>query len=128
MEPRRTERVSQAVLEELSAIIGFELEDPRLGEVDVAEVIIEAGARHARVRVHVAGDERRCADALLALDGARRLLRREVAERLRLYRMPELHFEADLEAGPGVRVGKLLREARKGRLKSGPESKKSTLE
>ena len=42
MEPRRTERVSEAMREELSAIIGFEMEDPRLGEVDVAEVIIEA--------------------------------------------------------------------------------------
>jgi ribosome-binding factor A len=128
MEPHRAERVSETIREELSEIIGYEMEDPRLGEVDVTEVIIGANMRHARVRVHLAGDEKMCADALLALDGARRRLRRELAARLRLFRMPELHFEADMEAGPAVRMGKLLREIREGRSESVLAGEKSALE
>ncbi len=128
MEPHRAERVSEAIREELSEIIGYEMGDPRLGEVDVTEVSIASDMRHARIRVHLGGDERSCADALLALEGARHFLRRELAGRLRLFRMPELHFEADMEVGPGARVGQLLRQARKEHPKFARVPKKSALE
>ena len=38
MDVRRILRVSEAVKEELTEIIGFEMEDPRLLEVDVTDV------------------------------------------------------------------------------------------
>jgi hypothetical protein len=40
-------RVTEAIREELSEIIGFELSDPRLGAVDVVSVALAPGSRLA---------------------------------------------------------------------------------
>jgi len=40
MDQRRMLRVSEAIREELTEIIGFELEDPRLIEVEVTAVYV----------------------------------------------------------------------------------------
>src|ERR1051326_4101927 len=95
MDEHRVQRVSEAVREELSEIIGFEMSDPRLTAVDVTEVHVSPDSRHAHVRVEISGDEREQEQALAALDHARHYLRNELARRLSLRRIPELHFAAD---------------------------------
>ncbi len=122
MDPHRSQRVSEAIREELSEIIAYEMSDPRIGLVDVTEVLITPDMRHARVRLHLGGDDHGRQDTLLALDGARYYLRRELAGRLRLYRVPELHFEADLGLGGESRLEQLLRQAREERPKSSGET------
>ena len=57
MDERRTLRVSEAVREELTEIIGFELDDPRLLDVDVTEVHVSPDSRHATVKIAARGDE-----------------------------------------------------------------------
>ena len=128
MDPYRSQRVSEAIREELSEIIGYEMADPRLGMVDVTEVLVTPDKRHARVRLHLGGDEKTQADALVALGGARHFLRRQLASRLRLFRTPELLFEADLEAGYQGRLEQLLKRVRKGRPKDAVPDEKSSLE
>jgi ribosome-binding factor A len=128
MDPYRTQRVSEAIREELSEIIGYEMADPRLGSVDVTEVMVTPDKRHARVRLHLGGDEKTQADALVALGGARHFLRRQLASRLRLFRTPELLFEADIEAGHQERLAQLLKRVRKGRPKVAVPDEKSSLE
>ncbi len=123
MDPHRTQRVSEAIREELSEIVGYEMDDPRIGPVDITEVLVSPDMRHARVRLHLGADLKSREDTLQALGGARHYLRRELAERLRLYRVPELHFEADLETVSAGRVESLLRRARKGRAKQGSPQK-----
>lgn len=115
MEPHRSERLSEALREELSELIGYEMSDPRVASVDVTDVVLAPDMRHARVRISCPGDEKQRLDALRALEGARHFLRRELAARLRLFRIPELCFEPDLEAGARGRVEELLRRIRKGR-------------
>ncbi len=122
MDPHRCQRVSEAIREELSEIIAYELSDPRIGVVDVTEVLITPDMRHARVRLHLGGDEHGRQDTLLALEGARYYLRRELAGRLRLFRVPELHFEADLGLESGLRLERLLKEARETRAESSEET------
>ena len=128
MDPYRSQRVSEAIREELSEIIGYEMSDPRLGLVDVTEVLVTPDKRHARVRLHLGGDEKTQAEALVALEGARHYLRRELAGRLRLFRTPELLFEADVEACHAGRLGQLMKRVRKGRPKDVPPDEKSSLE
>jgi ribosome-binding factor A len=128
MDQHRAQRVSEAIREELSEIIGYEMSDPRIEMVDVTEVFVGSDMRHARVRLHLGGDERSRAEALLALAGARHFLRRELAARLRLFRIPELHFEADLETAPDTRVWQLLKRAGKGRSRLIEAGEKSSLE
>jgi ribosome-binding factor A len=128
MDQHRAQRVSEAIREELSEIIGYEMSDPRIGMVDVTEVLIGAGMRHARVRLHLDGDEGSRTEALRALDGARHFLRHELASRLRLFRVPELHFEADLELAARARMEQLLKNVGKVRPKSGVAPEESSLE
>jgi|SRR5215471_3094249 ribosome-binding factor A len=118
MDERRTQRVSIAVQEELAEIVGFELEDPRLLEVAVTEVHVSSDGRYAQVKVALSGDERQQRDSLAALDHARHYLRHELASRLGLRHVPELHFEQDRNPDADNRIDLLLKRAKKSRGKS----------
>jgi ribosome-binding factor A len=115
VDERRTSRVSEAVREELGEIIGFELDDPRLADVDVTEVHVSPDSRHATVKIAARGDERAQIQALDALSHASGYLRRELAARLQLRHVPELHFERDKNPDADSRIDFLLRRAKKSR-------------
>ncbi len=95
MDERRAIRVAETVREELIALIGFESDDPRLLPIEVTDVHLSPDGRHANVRVAIRGNERDQKQSLAALDHARHYLRRELASRLTLHHVPELHFEHD---------------------------------
>src|SRR5215475_2941389 len=115
MDEHRVGRVSEAVKEELSEIIGFEMSDPRLAAVDVTEVHVSPDSRHAHVTVELSGDEKEREDAMAALEHARHYLRNELARRLNLRRIPELHFASDRLSTASGRVELLLKRAKKNR-------------
>jgi ribosome-binding factor A len=115
MDERRTLRVSEAVREELAELIGFELDDPRLLDVDVSEVQVSQDGHHANVRVASRGDERQQKAALAALDHARHYLRHELGVRLSLRHVPELHFELDRNPDADSRIEFLIKRAKKSR-------------
>jgi ribosome-binding factor A len=120
MDAHRTGRVSEAVREELSEIISFELEDPRLAGVVVTEVHVSSDMRHAHVKVGVeATDNPQPLKALKALEHAANYLRHELATRLSLRKTPELHFAIDEHPEAPARIELLLKRARKTR---GPEA------
>jgi ribosome-binding factor A len=115
MDERRTLRVSEAVKEELAELVGFELDDPRLATVGVTEADVSPDARHALVKVAAGGGEKEQRQALAALENARHYLRHELAVRLSLRRVPELHFALDRNARADSRVELLLKRAKKSR-------------
>jgi ribosome-binding factor A len=110
----RIERITEAIREELSEMIGYEMADPRVGSAIVTEVQISPDKRHAMVRVRVA-DNADSNATLEALGHARNFLRHELASRLTVYRIPELHFEADVSSELGGKMEHLLKRIRKGR-------------
>ena len=122
MDERRTLRVSEAVREELSEIIGFETDDARLLAVEVEEVHVSGDGRHANVRVAVRGNEREQELSMVALDHARHYLRHELASRLALRHVPELHFDRDRNPDADSRIEFLLKRAKKsrGRIENQP--------
>ena len=114
MDERRILRVSEAVKEELTEIIGFEMEDPRLLDVEVTDVQVSPDSRHAARQGGVcAAIEREQKQALAALEHARDYLRRELASRLQLRQVPELHFEQDKNPDVESRVDFLLQAGEK---------------
>jgi ribosome-binding factor A len=115
MDERRVQRVSEAVREELIELIGFEMSDPRLLPVEVNQVSLSPDGKHAHVTVGVRGDDRVRKDAFAALEHAAHYLRHQLAERLTLRRVPELHFQSDTAAGSEERIERLLQRARKTR-------------
>jgi ribosome-binding factor A len=117
MDPHRAERVAEALRAELEELINFELEDPRIGSVAVTEVLVAPDARKAQVRVRLEGSPDEQREAISALERARHFLRHQLAERLQLFKTPDLHFEADLAPDLGLKASHLLKRIRKGRPK-----------
>ena len=113
MDQHRTLRVSDAVREELSELIGYELDDVRLKDVLVTHVEVSPDMRHAHVKIGV--NEAGGAKAVAGLEHAEKYLRHELASRLNLRRVPELHFTLDSHPDAGTRVEILLRRAAKTR-------------
>jgi len=118
MDERRVLRVSEAVREELSELIGFEMDDPRVADADVTEVHLSHDGRHANVKVAARGDERRQRECIAALDHARHYLRHELGVRLNLRHVPDLHFEQDRNPDVESRIDFLLKRAKKSRART----------
>ncbi|MDX2179659.1 MAG: ribosome-binding factor A [Bryobacteraceae bacterium] len=120
MDPHRAERLSTALREELYELINFELEDPRVGPVDIPAIELAPDGRRAIVRVEASDPQ-----SLTALEGARGYLRRELAARLDLFRVPDLKFEAASEIASPERIAELLKRARRGRPRDFGAAQKS---
>ena len=114
---RRTERVADTIREEISQIVGFELEDPRLTMVTVTDVRLSDNLRDARVYVTISGDEVEHRDALSALRKAAPYVRKQLGLSLNLPRTPEIHFVRDTVEEKGERVDELLRGLQEERMK-----------
>ena len=110
----RTERISEALREELAELISYELSDPRVASATVTSLDISPDKRHALVRIRV-DEGADTKQTIAALEHAATFLRHEVARRLELYRVPELHFEADIATELGPRVDHLLKRVKRGR-------------
>jgi ribosome-binding factor A len=117
VDTRRILRISEAIREELTEIIGFELDDPRLSAVDVTQVQVSPDSRHALVKVASKGNEHQQNQVLVALEHASGYLRRELASRLQLRHVPELRFEHDKNPDADSRIDFLLRRAKKSRAR-----------
>jgi len=107
---RRTERVADVLRDEISQIVGYELEDPRLTAVTVTDVKLSSDKKAARVYVTIRGDEKEHQEALSALKHAAPYVRKQLGLSLNLPRTPELHFVRDRVEEEGERVDQLLAE------------------
>ncbi len=115
MDPYRSERVSEALREELDELIGYEMSDPRVSGLTVAQVLLSPDMKKAEVRLGMPPDEEARKLALQALEHAKGFLKRELALRLQLFRIPDLHFSADLSVTLTARMAHLLKRVKKGR-------------
>jgi ribosome-binding factor A len=106
-------RLGEALREEIEALVEGELGDPRIGLVSVTGVHLADDGRSAQVLVDVDGDDDEAERSLEGLDAAKAYIRREVADRLRLRRSPELHFRLDRSDREKARVEQLLERAKK---------------
>lgn len=106
---RRTERVSALMHEEISQLLLEGLRDPRLGQlVTVTNVTISADLGVATVLITVLGGNEDAREALEGLASANGYLRRELGQRLKLKKTPELRFALDGSIEGGDRVLALL--------------------
>lgn len=106
----RPERVADVIREEISQIVGYELEDPRLAMVTVTDVRLSDSRREAQVFVIIAGDEKAHREALNALRHAAPYVRKQLSLSLNLPRTPEIHFVRDTVEEKGERVDQLLQK------------------
>ncbi len=115
MDEHRTQRVSEAVREELAELIGFEMDDPRLSSVTVTSAEVSPDMRHAHIKVAVETSRERA--VLAGLEHAKSFLKHELAARLNLRHMPDLHFAVDSHPDADSRIEFLLRRAKRNQAK-----------
>jgi ribosome-binding factor A len=108
----RHERVGEEIAHEINAMLAGELRDPRLeGNVCVSEVRVQPDMKHARVFVSVRSpNSKEQSDAIKALEHASGYIRHELIERLRMRRLPDLHFTLDLSQEHMERIEQLLKQ------------------
>lgn len=91
----RQQRTAEQLRMVFSDLFLRELSDPRLHGLTVTDVKIDRELEHADIYVSALGDESRQDDVMKALSSAEGFLRRELAGRVRLRKVPQLHFHWD---------------------------------
>lgn len=107
--PRRRRQIGELVHEELSTLIQYRTQDPRLGFMTVTGVDMSADLKHAQVYVTVF-DEAEVKDTFEGLNSARGFFKRELGRVLKLRFVPDLTFKLDKSLEYGSRIEQLLDE------------------
>jgi ribosome-binding factor A len=110
MQPyKRSQRLNILLREEIADIIMRRVKDPRLGFVTITDVSLSEDLKIARVYVSVLNSDER-AIVIEILNGAKGLIRSEVAKRVRSKFIPTLEFWIDESIEQGFKIDKLLKE------------------
>jgi ribosome-binding factor A len=112
------DRVTEALKDEVGAILEGELADKRIGLCYVTEVVLNPGGKSARIYVCVDGDEQEAEQTMEGLGAARAYIRNEVRDRLGKRHVPELSFHLDRSEEYGGRIEQLLNRVEKRARKS----------
>lgn len=107
----RSTRIADQIQKELAGLIRGEMKDPRLGLVTITSVDVTRDLKHAKVFVSSLGDASAQALACETLMHATGFLRTQLAHRLRLRGVPQLHFVYDRSVEEGVRLSVLIDRA-----------------
>ncbi|MCA9665390.1 MAG: 30S ribosome-binding factor RbfA [Myxococcales bacterium] len=108
----RMARINKRLQTTLARMMPRVVKDPWVagGLVAVSEVRATPDLATAKVFVAVGGDDDARAQAMAGLDRARKHLRGELGKRLRLRRIPELHFVLDTTGDQAAHIEKILGE------------------
>jgi ribosome-binding factor A len=111
------DRVAETLREEIGAMIGGELSDPRIASCHVSEVVLNPGGKSARVYVELdpATPEIDKAEqqTVAGLEAAKGYIRHELKERMGVRHVPELAFLADRSGRFQARIDELVSRGRK---------------
>lgn len=91
----RQERTAEEIRIIFSELLLREVSDPRLADLTITRVLIDRELQHANVYVNALGDESRKKEVMKALERAKGFFRYELAQRMSLRTVPELHFHWD---------------------------------
>lgn len=121
-DPRRADRVAEAIREEVATFLADGAKDPRIvGLVTVTGVDVTHDLRHAKIFVSVLGSDVEKKSTLEGLDSAAAYLRSRLGRSLRLRFAPELVFQSDASVARAARIETLLEQIRDGRVPADEE-------
>ena len=107
----RNRKIADAIQRELSELIRLEMRDPRVTMVTLTDVEVARDNSHAKVFFTSLGTEAQVESCQHGLQSAAGFLRSQLAHRLTIRTVPQLHFEVDTSIEHGVRLSKLIDDA-----------------
>ncbi|MDO8891061.1 MAG: 30S ribosome-binding factor RbfA [Sulfurimicrobium sp.] len=107
----RPRRVAEQIQRELAELIQLEVKDPRVGMVTLTDVEVTPDYSHAKVYFTLLNQGHSLDETLEGLNRAAGYLRSQLAHRMRLRIMPQLHFVFDSSVERGVQLSNLIEEA-----------------
>jgi ribosome-binding factor A len=109
---KRVARLNEQLKRELTALLQFEVRDPRIGMITITDVEVSPDLYHAKVYFTLLGDDDERLKAAEGLRAASGFLRTELGRRMHIRRAPELHFTFDNTLDHAMHIERLLRVAR----------------
>jgi ribosome-binding factor A len=107
---KRSERLGELLLAELSGLLAREIKDPRIGFVTLTRVDMSDDLRYAKVFASIIGSAPEKARALQGLSSATGYMRRHLGRALHLRYTPEITFLLDESLEYGAKIAQLLRQ------------------
>lgn len=105
---KRSQRVQELLLEEISKLIQHGLKDPRIGFVTVTRIELSENLKHAKVHFSILGSEQEKEDSLEGLNSAKGYIRSCLGKNLYLKFVPELDFRLDENADHVEKITKII--------------------
>jgi len=105
----RSDRIAQQIQREIAELIRLQINDPRVRLVTITDVEVAGDYSHAKIfftRLDGKHDE-----AKQGLEHANGFLRRQLAHRVKLRVMPQLHFVYDASVENGSHLSQLIDQA-----------------
>ncbi len=106
--PYRKQRLDELFWEELNNIIMYELNDPRVADIGVTLVDVAPDLTTARVFVTPFYEDVDTREVLAGLKAAHGFIRTQLAQRIKVRRIPELIFKIDRSYLEARRVDEIL--------------------
>ena len=91
----RIEKLDSLLMREISSIIQFDLNDPKIGFCTVSEVRLSPDLSYAKVFVSFLGKNYKKRDGLDALKRSKGYIKSELAKRIKIRKIPDLAFVVD---------------------------------
>jgi len=109
----RSDRVADQIQRELADLLQFEVKDPRVGMVTVTEVEVTGDMAHAKIyySAPLNNDPAAAKSLQTGLEKSAGFLRGQLAKRMLLRTVPQLHFVYDASIDRGMKLSKLIDEA-----------------
>lgn len=109
---RRVSRVASQIQREVSQMLINGIKDDRVGAgmVSVTDVDVSGDLQHAKIYVSIYGTEEAKAETMEGLKSSETYVRRELGQRMRLRRTPEVVFKEDPSLERGDRMINLLNQ------------------
>jgi ribosome-binding factor A len=106
----RTDRLSEQIKAEASHVLSRDVHDPGVGFVTITRVRVSPDLQVAHIYYTGLGDATAQRATEKALERVKPFVRRQLAQRLRLRRVPEIAFVFDKSIAHQARVEELLQE------------------
>ena len=109
----RTARLAEQIRQDLTELLGRQVRDPGIGFITLTRVRVTEDLQQARVFYTTLAEGVDAQKTARALARATPFLRRALAERLELRRVPELTFAVDAALANQARVEELLEQIKR---------------